>query len=66
MFLVGWKLTAKIRLACPAEDGGSTPSITAIGKLTATSLFTINWVLCFFNVFRKLSGHHLNGCRILL
>ena len=25
-----------------------------------------NWVLCFFNVFRKLSGHHLNGCRMLL
>lgn len=46
MFLVGWKLTAKIRLACPAEDGGSTPSITAIGKLTATSLSTKNWVLC--------------------
>lgn len=40
MFIVGWKLTAKIRLACPSEDGGSTPSITAIGKLTATSLFT--------------------------
>ena len=24
-----------------------------------------NWVLCFFYVFRKLSGCHLNGCRIL-
>lgn len=65
MFLVGWKLTAKIRLACPAEDGGSTPSITAIGKLTATSLFT-KIGFCVFNVFRKLSGCHLNGCRILL
>ena len=48
MFLVGWKLTAKIRLACPAEDGGSTPSITAIGKLTATSLFKKKLGFVFF------------------
>lgn len=26
MFIVGWKLTAKIRLACPSEDVGSIPS----------------------------------------
>ena len=60
MFFVGWKLTAKIRLACPAEDDGSTPSITAIGKLTATSLFTkIGFcVFLMFSVnYRVVSPH---------
>ena len=60
MFIVGWKLTAKIRLAYPSEDGGSTPSITAIGKLTAISLFTkIGFcVFLMFSVnYRVVSPH---------
>ena len=43
---------------------GSSPTI-ATWKTNSNFFIYKNWVLCFFNVFRKLSGHHLNGCRIL-
>lgn len=43
---------------------GSSPTI-ATWKTHSNFFIYKNWVLCSFNVFRKLSGHHLNGCRIL-